>query len=30
MTLLFPQVEEKQQTYQPVPLETVQHTDLER
>ena len=29
MTLLFPWVEEEKQTYQPVPLETVQHTDLD-
>ena len=28
MTLLFPWVEEEKQTYQPVPLETVQQTDL--
>ena len=28
MTLLFPWVEEEKQMYQPVALETVQHTDL--
>lgn len=28
MTLLFPWVEEEKQTHQPVPLETVQQTDL--
>ena len=28
MTLLFPWIEEEKQMYQPVALETVQHTDL--